>query len=195
MATHDPTAQKASSHAQLNPSQKWDEVQKFIKEVPTSMLVSNSPDGKLASRAMNAATVEGGIFHFFTNVESGKTNDLENSPQVNVSYLNPKDGSWVSVSGTARVNTDREKIKKHWHPSLSAWFNKKDDKHDGTANDPRVGFIEVHPDEIRYFKSDGALKTAIDAAKAALTGGVAAPGSLIIITQEELKVLADHFHK
>lgn len=149
MATHDPTAkQAASAGSELSPQQKIEGALKLIKDVGgVGMFTSRSPDGKLASRAMIHATTEGNVFSFYFNRESGKTNDLQTDDQVNLSYLNPKTGDWVSVSGKAIINTDKSKVKKHWSSGLKAWFDdKKDGKHTGDENDPRVALIDVHPE-------------------------------------------------
>lgn len=76
MAT-DPTAKKGASKADdLTPQQKIDSVLSLTKSIGSCMLVSSSPDGKLASRAMIPATTEGLIFSFFFNKQSGKTDDM-----------------------------------------------------------------------------------------------------------------------
>ena len=59
-----------------------------------------------------------------------------------------------SVSGKAIINTDRSKVKKHWSAGLKAWFDdKKDGKHTGDENDPRVAMIDVHPEVSCDFSS------------------------------------------
>ncbi|PWN97542.1 hypothetical protein FA09DRAFT_339045 [Tilletiopsis washingtonensis] len=195
--TADPTAQKAAAqadHSGLDPKQKLDALKELVAATQTCMLTSQTPEGRLASRAMHAAALEGPVFRFYTNTESGKVDDLESHPEVNISYVGKDGQSWASVSGRAKINTDRGAVKKHWSSALKAWFdNKKDGKHTGDENDPRVALIDVHPTEIRLYNSEGKFSTAISAAKAAVTGGVAAPGKLIILNESELSVLATHF--
>ena len=73
----DPTVAKGMNKAgQLTAQQKVDSVLALTKDIKTSMLTSRCPDGQLASRAMIAATVEGLVFSFYFNTESGKTEDL-----------------------------------------------------------------------------------------------------------------------
>ena len=186
--THDPTAQGAHSKGHdLTPQQKIDTLLEITKHIGTGMLTSRSVDGKLASRAMAPATTEGLVFSFYINTESGKTDDIEVDPQVNVAYFDPKTTDWVSISGKAVLNKDQSKIKKHWSSSLKAWFDdKKDGKHTGDHNDPRVVLLDVHPDEIRIFKADGKLSAWAQTAKAAISGHAASPGKLVIITSQEI---------
>lgn len=151
MSTRDPTAKAASENGpQLSAAQKVEGALKLSKEIGTCMLTSRTPDGRLASRPMAPATMEGDVFSFFFNQESGKTDDIKADDQVNLSFLNPKSGDWVSIAGKANINDDRSKVKKHWSGALKAWFDDKGDgKHTGDENDPRVALLDVHPEVSR----------------------------------------------
>ena len=68
---------------------------------------------------------------FFTNTESGKTDELHNDPKINISFINSS-GEWASISGEASIITDREMVKKNYTPTLKAWIGDLGDgKHDG----------------------------------------------------------------
>lgn len=96
------------------------------------------------------------IFH--TNTESGKTDDLEANPEINLAFLN-NSGEWASISGKASVETDREKVRKYYSPALKAWIGDLGDgKHDGGPEDPRIGVIKVNAKTAQYAVS---RKTAI----------------------------------
>ncbi|UTT89765.1 hypothetical protein NDA17_006722 [Ustilago hordei] len=187
---HDPTAQGAAHKgSDLTPQQKIDTLLEITKHIGTGMLTSRSPDGKLASRAMAPATTEGLVFSFYMNTDSGKTDDIESDPQVNVAYFDPKTTDWISISGRAVINRDPTKIKKHWSSSLNAWFDdKKDGKHTGGHNDPRVVLLDVQPEEIRIYKADGKLAQLGQMAKAAVSGHTASPGKLLILTGQEIQL-------
>ncbi|EPQ26767.1 uncharacterized protein PFL1_05746 [Pseudozyma flocculosa PF-1] len=196
--THDPTAQNAAKNASsagLTTQDKIDGLLEITKKVGTAMLTTRAPSGQLASRAMAPSTTEGLVFSFFFNTDSGKTDDIQSEPQVNVSYYDPKTTDWVSISGRAQINRDQSKIKKHWSSSLKAWFDdKKDGKHTGDHDDPRVVLLDVVPEEIRYFKADGKVKALAETAKAAISGHAASPGKLVILTSDEIQ-LAGRVHK
>lgn len=124
------------------------------------MTTSAADSGVLASRCMAlAATVSstlkvhhrtntlqenGGIdLIFHTNTESGKTDDLEKNPAINMSFYNST-GEWASLSGDASIVTDRETVKKYYSPALKTWLGDLGDgKHDGSENDPRIGVIRI----------------------------------------------------
>lgn len=59
--------------------------------------------------------------------------------------------------------------------------------HNGTHDDPRVALLEVVPDEIRWFKADSSFKQFVEVTKAAVTGAAAATGTLVIISQDEVR--------
>lgn len=151
MSTKDASANAASENApKLSAAQKVEGALKLSKDIGTCMFTSRTPDGRLASRPMAAATMEGDVYSFYFNQESGKTDDINADDQVNLAFLNPKTGDWVSIAGKANINTDRSKVKKHWSSSLKAWFNDKGDgKHTGDENDPRVALLDVYPEVSR----------------------------------------------
>merc|ERR1712003_535031 len=120
---------------------------------------------------------EGLVFSFYMNTDSGKTDDVETDPQVNVSYYDPKTTDWVSISGRAVLNRDQAK-------------DKKDGKHTGDHSDPRVVMLDVQPEEIRIFKADGKLSALAQTAKAAISGHAASPGKLLILTSQEIQLAA-----
>ncbi|UZJ56292.1 hypothetical protein CBS101457_005612 [Exobasidium rhododendri] len=192
----DPTVQKGAHKAgDPSPAEKIDAMLKSTKAIGSCMLTSVSPEGTLASRAMIPATTEGLVFSFFFNKESGKSDDIETNSNVNIGYLDSKTGDWISISGKAVINTDRSKVKKHFSSSLKAWFDdKKDGKHTGDENDPRVALIDVTPEEIRLFKADGKLSYLVETAKAAVSGEPASGGKMLTISHEEIQ-LASKLHK
>lgn len=190
--SHDPTVRGASTKAgTLTPQEKLDGLFSIVEAVGTAMLTSRSPNGRLASRAMAPASTEGFVFSFYFNRDSGKTDDIQTDPEVNVSYYDPKTTDWVSISGRATINADPSKVKRHWSKKLEAWFdNKRDGKHTGSHDDPRVVMLDVHPSEVRYFKADGRIKAAVNIAKAAVSGEAASPGKLVVISEDEINLAA-----
>jgi hypothetical protein len=81
------------------------------------------------------------IFH--ANTESGKTDDLQNDPDINLGFLN-NSGEWASVSGKAEIVTDREMVHKYYSPALKAWIGDLGDgKHDGMFQIPHLYNVVV----------------------------------------------------
>jgi len=131
-----------------------DKVEDFIKFAETakfSLLTTQTPDGKLASRAMALAGKDNGVdFIFHTNTESGKTDDIDAHSSVNIGFIVPS-GEWASVSGKATIVTDRSEVEKHYSPALKAWVGDLGDgKHDGGPQDPRIGLIKIRAQSVQY---------------------------------------------
>ncbi|KAE8271584.1 hypothetical protein A4X09_0g754 [Tilletia walkeri] len=188
----DPTVVKATQNApQYSPQEKLEAAVEIIKDIKTAMLTSRAADGKLASRAMQPTHINslGTVLTFWNNIESGKTDDIEHDPHVNVSFLDIKTNDWVSVSGKAVINRDEATKKKHWSSGVGAWFARGSKPEEtGKHDDPRAVLIEVHPEEIRAFKAHGKIKFLTETAKAAVSGDAAAGGQLITISSDELNL-------
>ncbi|QRV79665.1 pyridoxamine 5'-phosphate oxidase family protein [Ceratobasidium sp. AG-Ba] len=182
----DPYTQKATND-KLTPQQKIDGLKEILATTKTGMLTTRGTNGELHSRAMAPASTEGLHFTFIANNHSYKTDEIEANSQVNVSFFDAGSNNWVSVTGTATLSQDREKIKKLWSPLTKAWFGDLGDGvHKGDENDPRVELIDVAPTEIRYWYSKQTkVSAAVEVVASAVTGKVATPGELRTITKQE----------
>ena len=130
----------------------------------------------------------GADFLFHTNTESGKTDDLEASPDINLGFLNSF-GEWASISGTATVITEREKVREYYSPGLKAWLGDLGDgKHDGGPEDPRIGLIKVKGTTAQYAVSrKNILVSAVEIAKGVVTGEVPQTSKMRFLSESELE--------
>ncbi|KAI1321667.1 hypothetical protein F5Y16DRAFT_405116 [Xylariaceae sp. FL0255] len=170
---------------------KVDALDRFISSTKFGMMTTRDVNtGRLVSRCMAVAGKESGAsgLLFFTNTESGKTDELKNDPHVNISFIDSS-GQWASVSGTTEIVTDRSLIKKHYSPTLKAWMGDLGDgKHDGSENDPRVAVIRVVMDTATYAVTDKTILGRLaEVAKATLTCQAADVNSLREISESEVK--------
>ena len=126
------------------------------------------------------------IFH--TNTESGKTDDLQSHREINLGFLN-NSGEWASISGLASIETDREKVRKHYSPALKAWLGDLGDgTHDGGPEDPRIGLIKVNAKTIQYATSRASqIGSTIELVKGVVTGEAPAVNKLRHLNEEELQ--------
>ncbi|GHA58805.1 pyridoxamine 5'-phosphate oxidase family protein [Pontibacter akesuensis] len=142
-----------------------------IKDVKIAMMTTAEADGSLRSRPMKTQQSKpDGNLWFFTGYESGKTHEIENDFHVNLSYAEPSDNLYVSVTGRARVLRDQEKINELWTADMKAWFP------DG-KEDSNIGLIKVTIDKAEYWDTpNNTLVTLYGMAKAAVTGEPAKGG-------------------
>jgi general stress protein 26 len=124
-----------------------DKLERFydlVKEIEVAMLTTRRTDGMLVSRPMaTQALAEGADLWFVTAKGSPKLDEIEQSPDVNLSYYKDRTREWISVSGTARIVTDRAKIHELYRPDWRAWFEDKGGAENGGPDDPRLVLIGV----------------------------------------------------
>ncbi|TKX21527.1 bli-3-like protein 1 [Elsinoe australis] len=126
------------------------------------------------------------IFH--ANSESGKTDDLESDPKINLAFL-ASSGEWASIAGNASIETDREKVRKYYSPGLKAWIGDLGDgKHDGGPEDPRIVVIKVSAQTAQYaIARRTAVGGAVEFAKGVVTGSAPSVNKLRHLDENELQ--------
>lgn len=132
-----------------------DELYELVDGIETAMFVTQRDDGSLVSRPM-ATQKRNPIadLWFVTDIESNKIDELDQHPEINLSYFSTKSREWVSVSGTAMVSTDRALIRELYQPDWKMWFGALDDVRDGSADDPRLALILVNAESVLYLKQE-----------------------------------------
>jgi len=112
----------------------------------TAMLVTLRGE-EIRSRPMAIAdTSPDGRLWFLTSVESGKLEEITDSPMVNVTMQ--ADSKFLSISGSAVATRDSDKIDKLWSASDNAWFPEGKD-------DPTIIALEIVPTYAEYWDRSG----------------------------------------
>jgi len=133
------------------PQRRADALQKvreMVKDIDFCMLTTVDEDGDLHSRPMsvNGEIDPDGDMWFFTNDSSHKVSEIEKLPKVNVSFANPDDQRYVSISGTAQLVRDRDKIEELWKPEFKMWFPEG-------KEDPQIALLRVSLEKAEYWDS------------------------------------------
>ena len=116
----------------------------MIDDLEIAMMTTRRPDGHLESRAMaNQKRASGADLWFVTAEGTGKLRDIAADPHVNLAYYKDRTREWISVSGTARISRDRQKIHELYASDWKAWFPDEGDPRHGTPDDPRFVLIGV----------------------------------------------------
>lgn len=157
-----------------------DELYQLIESIENAMLTTRRSDGRLVSRPMAAQKRDPiADLWFVTDIESHKLEELQQDPHVNAAYLDTGSREWVSVSGTARISTDRERIRALYSPDWRIWFGRVDEVRDGGPEDPRLALILVDADSVVYMKQEKSKPVVLfEVARAALTGERAELGTV-----------------
>jgi len=183
------TAAEKSTDDNVSSTKKIEELYSLVEGIETAMLTSRRFDGTLISRPMATQEKRPRVdFWFVTSTETHKVDEIEAQPEVNLSYYNNRSREWVSVSGTARIVTDRDLIRTLYKPDWKAWFGDEGGVRNGGPNDPRLVLIEVEAHEATYLKSNEPRAVQLfKVAKALITGDTPKIGDMRHVGKKELE--------
>lgn len=118
----------------------------LVRQMKVGMLTTVEADGSLRSRPLETVEVDGeGRLWFFTQAHSPKSVRIEAADhQVSLSYADPRDEDFASISGTARVVRDEDKMRRLWNSDLGRWFPRG-------LDDPDLALLEVRIDKAEYW--------------------------------------------
>lgn len=140
-------------------------IAELIKKSQIAMLVTTTPKGWLRSRPMGTQreSFDGDLW-FFTHASEPKAQEIKRHPQVNVSFSNPDDNEFVSLSGRASLIKDRVKMEQLWQKPLKTWFPKG-------LEDPDLALIKVEVEHAEYWDQNaGLVEIAVGFVKSRVTG-------------------------
>lgn len=137
-----------------------------MKGVRMAMLTTVEEDGSLRSRPMATQDREfDGNLWFLTQASTPKVDEVQQDRHVNLAYAKPDDNLYVSVSGTAELVQDRQKVKDFWKPFFKAWFPKGED-------DPDLALLKVRVESAEYWDApSGKMGMLYSVVKGLATGG------------------------
>ena len=121
-------------------------LKEMLKATHIGMFTTVSEDGSLQSRPMIAQDTEfRGYLWFFTNDSSGKVDQIDHERQVNIALVDTKVNRYVSVSGTACLVTDPDKLKELWSSGLILHYPKG-------LDEPGLALIKVTVSSIAWWE-------------------------------------------
>jgi general stress protein 26 len=135
----------------------------LIDASPIAMLTTAEAEGAMRSRPLATLEMDAeGRLWFFTAMSSGKVGEIDQHRKVNLSYANPDKHSFVSVSGSARLFRDPDKMRDLWTSWIEPWFP------DG-LKDPDLALLEITVHEAEYWDAPAGAGRLLSLARA-LTG-------------------------
>ncbi|WIW68994.1 MULTISPECIES: pyridoxamine 5'-phosphate oxidase family protein [Kocuria] len=125
-------------------------VRDIIKGTRVAMLTHVDEDGRLVSKPMATQEVDfDGTVRFIAERASDQGMDIQKNPNVNVAYSG--NGAWVSLSGTARIVNDTDKLRELWSSFTGSWL-------EGGPENPNNVLIEIDADTAEYWDTPGGSK-------------------------------------
>lgn len=141
-------------------------LRELVKDIDFCMLTTVDQNGDLHSRPMssNGDIDPDGDIWFFTGISSLKVSEIEKTPRVNVSFADPENQHYVSITGAAQLVRDREKIAELWRPQFQMWFPEGKD-------DPEIALLRVSLEKAEFWDSPSStIGYALDFVSTLVTG-------------------------
>ena len=150
-----------------DPTNAHETLWKLIKDIRFGMLTHRTSTGMLHAHPLttqNRSIDEESELYFFISKSGELYERLLTDGEVNVSYADPDEDSYVSVSGQARFVEDRALKEALWSPMAKAWFP-------GGVSDPDLALLAVRIRHAEYWNVDESKMVQLfQMAKAAITG-------------------------
>jgi general stress protein 26 len=152
-------------------------VAELVGDIKFAMLTTVAADGSLRSRPLSTLKMDAQAqLWFFTSMSSPKMDEIREDVRVGVNYARPDKQDYVSISGTAEVTRDQDKMKEMWTPWIKPWFPRG-------LDDPDLVLLKVSIDEAEYWDAPGsAIMRSYGFAKAMATGNTDALGTNAKVT-------------
>ena len=137
---------------------------KLIEDIQFAMISSVDSDGKLTSCPMTTQGFEefSGSIWFIGSKSSGLVHSLKLNPAVNLSYSDNSSKNYVSVSGSAALVEDAQKLEQMWSPFYQAYFD--------SPADPDIQIIQITAHSLEYWISNNVFVNLYEMGKALATG-------------------------
>jgi general stress protein 26 len=133
-------------------------LRKLLKGFRVAMLTTVAPGGSLRSRPMvTARGQDGGEVWFLTRAADPKVGEVQENERVNVGYASAKDGRYVSLSGTASVVKDPQRVMELWRKRHRRWFP-------AGKQDPALAALRVRVDRAEYWDDSAGQMVVIEPA-------------------------------
>ncbi|BAZ54254.1 pyridoxamine 5'-phosphate oxidase-related FMN-binding protein (plasmid) [Nostoc sp. NIES-4103] len=134
-------------------NQQIEKLCELIADIDAGMLTTVDDDGSLHSCPMlkNSDIDSDGVLWFFIYGSSHKATEISHNQQVNVSFVSPDRQRYISVSGTAQIVKDRNKMQEKWQPELQTWFPQGIDE-------PDIALLKVNINKADYWDNHSSYK-------------------------------------
>ncbi|WP_019142008.1 pyridoxamine 5'-phosphate oxidase family protein [Noviherbaspirillum massiliense] len=148
-----------------------EKVAEMVKDIKFAMMTTEGMDGTLRSRPMATMQMDAaGCLWFFTRLSSLKVEEAERHHEINLSYSRPDKQDYLSISGSAEIVRDKDKMKELWSPWVKPWFP-------NGLDDPDLILMRIRIDDAEYWDAPGSMaKRLYGLAKGIATGNTDALG-------------------
>ncbi|WP_201545474.1 pyridoxamine 5'-phosphate oxidase family protein [Psychrobacter immobilis] len=148
----------------MNKQAQMDTIQAMVKDIKYTMMTTRNGENHLHSCPMNTTETSIGAkeIWFIGHKPSETVDNIKQNPEVNLAYVTQESDKYLSISGTAELVEDEEKLNELWSVMYNAYFELGKD-------DPKVQLIKVVSHGAEYWANGNAIASAVKMAAAALT--------------------------
>lgn len=131
-------------------------------DTPVAILFTTDADRQQARPMSASVRKEERVIEFLTAAESGKVHAAEHNETVTVFFARNGANQYVSFTGIASIDNDRERIRELWTPYAKAWWE--------SADDPSIRVMTVRPTQAEIWDGPNKLVASALLLGAAVTG-------------------------
>ena len=148
----------------MNKQAQMDTIQAMVKDIKYTMMTTRNDENHLHSCPMNTTETSIGAkeIWFIGHKPSETVDNIKQNPEVNLAYVTQESDKYLSISGTAELVEDEEKLNELWSVMYNAYFEQG-------KEDPMVQLIKIVPHGAEYWANGNAITSAVKMAAAALT--------------------------
>lgn len=133
-----------------------EKLNELIAGIEIAMLTSVHSNGHLQSRPMATQSLSrDGYLWFFAGQQSSKVDAVRHDHQVNVSYSDPSNMRFVSLSGTCELVRNRAIATELWKDEFKRWFPQG-------VDDPDLILLKITVNSAEYWDSTAGRMRAVE---------------------------------
>jgi general stress protein 26 len=96
---------------------------KHVKDIGTCMMATTNAEGGIRARPMRGTIDEpASAIWFFTDRETDKDEDVTRDARACLTFADPHDQTYVSLSGRISLIHDRAQIEAHWNEGAEIYY-------------------------------------------------------------------------
>jgi uncharacterized protein YecE (DUF72 family)/general stress protein 26 len=163
-----------SNMLSAKPHRKRDPVAAAAGELPkvldlawairVAFLITMSREGEFHARPLQTMGIEpDGTLRFFTDVHSGKAEELRQDLRVGLVYADTSTHRYVAIRGTGGITRDPQRARELWSIEQLAYYPQG-------PEDERLGLLTVRIEHAEYWLAPGRTSYLVAALKAAVSG-------------------------
>ena len=140
----------------------------LVREIRVAFLITMSSEGEFHARPVQTLGVDpDGTLRFFTDVHSGKAEELRQDLRVGLVYSDMSRHSYVAIRGTGCISRDPDQARQLWSIEQLAYYPHG-------PEDERLALLTVRIEHAEYWLTPGRASYLIAALEASVSGVPAA---------------------